>query len=147
MAAQLADFIHSMLKHQLNNLTIKLWSDSQITLHWIFSTKQLKPFVANRVREICSLFPPSVWGYCQTDDNAADLLTRRIISTQLQSSTLWSHGPSWLPSQSTWSPATVLLVQTDEEVESTPTELPVDSKPGLDQIMDITRYGTLTKLH
>jgi len=150
IAAQLADFIHSMLKHQLNNLTIKLWSDSQITLHWIFSSKRLKPFVANRVRQICSLFPPSVWGYCQTVDNAADLLTRGITSTQLQSSTLWSYGPSWLASQSkwpTWSPAAVLHVQTDDEVESTPTDLPVDSKPGLDQIMDIARYSTLTKLH
>ena len=64
ITAQLAHFIHSMLKHQLDNINIKLWSDSQIILHWIFSMKQLKPFVANRVREICSLFPTSVWDYC-----------------------------------------------------------------------------------
>ncbi|XP_065915750.1 uncharacterized protein [Dysidea avara] len=140
------------LRAALDSIKIKLWSDSQITLHWIFSKKQLKPFVANRVREICLLFPTSVWGYCHTDDNAADLLTRGISSTQLQSSTLWSHGPPWLPSQSnwpTWSPATVLHVQTnDEEVEPTlpATDAPVTLKPGLGQIIDITRYSKLTKL-
>ena len=151
-AEQLAEFIHSTLQLQLDSIKIKLWSDSQITLHWIFSKKQLKPFVANRVREICLLFPTSVWGYCHTDDNAADLLTRGISSTQLQSSTLWSHGPPWLLSQSnwpTWSPAIVIHVQTnDEEVEPTlpATDAPVTLKPGLGQIIDITRYSKLTKL-
>ena len=69
-AAHLAELIVSTLQIQLSDVRVRLWSDSQITLHWIFSNKQLKPFVANRVKEICSLFPTSVWGYCHTADNA-----------------------------------------------------------------------------
>jgi len=92
-AACLAKFIVSTLNVQIS---VRLWSDSQIVLHWIFSSKQLKPFVANRVKEIRSLFPTSVWGYCQTTDNAADLLTRGITPAQLQCSMLWTHGPEWL---------------------------------------------------
>jgi len=90
IAAQLAEFVQSTFQHHFNNIDIKLWSDSQITLHWIFSKKQLKPFIANRVREICSLFPNSVWGYCHTEDNAADLLTQGLTPNQLHLSTSWS---------------------------------------------------------
>jgi len=152
MAAQLAEFIQSTLQHHFNNIEVKLWSDSHITLHWILSKKQLKPFIANRVREICTLFPTSVWGYCPTDDNAADLLTRGITPTQLISSTLWSCGPPWLTSQPDWpkwSPATILHIQTGEEDELTnpTTNASTEPKPGLIQIMDINRYGTLMKLH
>ena len=80
IAAHLAKFIVSTLQPQLGEVNIRLWSDSQITLHWIFSSKQLKPFVANRVKDIYSLFPTSVWGYCHTEDNAADLLRHNTIS-------------------------------------------------------------------
>jgi len=95
-AAYLAKFIVSTLNVYVN---VRLWSDSQIVLHWIFSSKQLKPFVANRVKEIHSLFPTSVWGYYQMTDNIADLLTRGITPAQLKSSSLWSHGPEWLLAQ------------------------------------------------
>ena len=74
-AAHLAKFIVSALQSQLSDIHVRLWSGSQITLHWIFSNKQLKPCVANCIGEIRSLFPTSAWGYCHTNDNAADLLT------------------------------------------------------------------------
>ena len=86
IAAHLAKFISTTLQLALE---VRLWSDSQISLHWIFSNKQLKPFVANRAQEINNLFPSNKWGYCPTTDNAADLLTRGITSTQFQSSQLW----------------------------------------------------------
>jgi len=56
-AACLAKFIVSTLNVQIS---VRLWSDSQIVLHWIFSSKQFKPFVANWVKEIRSLFPTPV---------------------------------------------------------------------------------------
>ncbi|XP_065889715.1 uncharacterized protein [Dysidea avara] len=148
-AAYLAKFIVSTLSVHVN---IRLWSDSQIVLHWIFSSKQLKPFVANRVKEICSLFPTSVWGYCQTADNAADLLTRGITPTQLQSSSLWSHGPEWLTSETDWpkwSPMSVFNICTSEEIEATAliAETSIISTTGVYQVIDINKYSKLTKLH
>ena len=49
-----------------------MWSDSQITLYWIFSEKKLPIFVANRVGEICKLLPNATWHYCPTVCNPAD---------------------------------------------------------------------------
>ena len=151
-AAHLAKFIVSALQFQLSDIRVRLWSDSRIALHWIFSTKQLKPFVANRVEEICSLFPTSVWGYCHTTDNAADLLTRGITPTQLQLSSLWFRGPAWLTSEPEWpkwSPASILHVTTDEKVESTNpvTEKTTANNPGVHQCININRYSKLTKLY
>ena len=79
LAVRLAKFIISSIKW---TCTIHLWSDSQITLHWINSSKKLKPFVNTRVSEIVSTFPASCWQYCPTFDNPADLLTRGITSQQ-----------------------------------------------------------------
>ena len=53
-----------------------MWSDSQITLHWIFSEKKLQIFIANRVQEIRNLLPNATWQYCPTEYNPADLVTR-----------------------------------------------------------------------
>ena len=88
MAAHLTRFLITTLELNVKKAQVRLWSDSQIVLYWIFSNKQLKPFVANRVQEINALFPCAQWGYCPTEDDAADLLTREITSTQLQLSHL-----------------------------------------------------------
>ena len=151
-AAKLGTFILSALQRHLSEITVRLWSDSQIVLHWIFSTKTLKQFVANRVREICDMLPTSVWRYCPTNDNAADLLTRGITATQLTSSQLWLKGPTWLPSECdwpSWSPTSVHHIHTTEEVEPTTsnTEQPTIPQPGLHQIIDITRYSKLAHLY
>ena len=117
-AAHLTTSILAALQVHMPNIRVRLWSDSQIVLHWISSTKQLKQFVANRVQEILKLFPTTIWSYCHTTDNAADLLTRGITPSQLASSQLWFQGPPWLTSESdwpTWSPTSVHHIQTSDE--------------------------------
>jgi len=49
IAANLAKCIITTLQPTVKGAAARLWSDSQIVLHWIFSDKQLKPFIANRV--------------------------------------------------------------------------------------------------
>ena len=121
-------------------------------LHWINSSKQLKPFVNTRVSEILSAFPASCWQYCPSSDNPADLLTRGITSQQLAISTTWKHGPVWLTSKSqwpTWHPTEVLhshhpeviAVLTVEEAETTDPEMTHNkstSEHGLHHILNIT---------
>ena len=96
LASRLAKFILSSVKCPCN---VYLWSDSQIVLYWINSCKKLKPFVNTRVSEITNAFPATVWHYCPTSDNPADLLTRGITFQQLALSTTWKHGPTWLTSK------------------------------------------------
>ena len=150
-AAHLATSIVSALQVHMPSIQVRLWSDSQIVLHWISSTKQLKQFVANRVQEILKLFPTTIWSYCHTTDNAADLLTRGITPSQLASSQLWFQGPSWLTSESnwpTWSPTSVHHIQISNEELLTSEAVPaVDSMHGVHKIIDITRHSSLTKLH
>ena len=112
LAAMLGHFI---MKSLTINLTIHLWSDSQIILYWIASQKTLKPYVNHRVAEIHSI--SKNWQYCPSTDNPADFITRGITFQQLSSSTVWLHGLSWLPSSTswpTWDPTGVLLSQMEE---------------------------------
>ena len=155
IGARLASFVSRALKPRYPNLKVKLWPDSEIVLHWLHSNKQLKPFIGNRTREIKSLFPVSLWSHCPTNDNPADLLTRGISATELHASTLWKHGPHWLPSESqwpSWNSSQVLHIQAPEAIaaedttdESTQTE-PPEETAGIHCIMDVSRYSTLTKL-
>ena len=72
LAPRLAKFILSSIECQC---TVHLWSDSQIVLYWINSFKKLKSFVCHHINEITSAFPTTVWQYCPTSNNPADLLT------------------------------------------------------------------------
>jgi len=65
-------------------VTVCLWADSQIVLSWVFSGKKLKPFVSNRIAEICSV--STRWRYYPSTDNPADVLTRGITFEQLSTS-------------------------------------------------------------
>jgi len=113
------------LRPVLADVTIHMWTDSQITLYWIYDLKQStqsKPFIANWVSEIKETFPSTVWTYVPTSENPADLLTRGISTQQLKDSQLCLHGPLWLTSPDqwpTWSPTSVLHIQ-NVEVEDTP---------------------------
>ena len=53
-------------------------------------------------KEIKALFPVTVWNQCPTNKNPADLLTRGITTQQLHTSSLWQHGPQWLPLVEQW---------------------------------------------
>ena len=132
--ARLASFVSQTLKSWYSNLKVQLWSDSEIVLHWLSSSKPLKQFVANRIKEIKGMFSIPQWNHCRTADNPADLLTRGISANQLQNSSFWKHGPQWPLSESQWphwKPSQVLhlnLIQSLEEEapsdDSVPTQLP-----------------------
>ncbi|XP_048587404.1 uncharacterized protein LOC125570185 [Nematostella vectensis] len=160
--ANLAEYLLNSLQKNFPDLQAFFWSDSQIVLNWLHSNKQLQQFVGNRVREIKRLSQPSSWRYCPTRDNPADLLTRGLITAELQASTAWLHGPSWITSECdwpTWESSTTLLVEIPEEEpkvtpepdvlgEQTNSETDANSveNPSISTIMDPTRHSTLRKL-
>ena len=154
IGARLTRFIQNTLQKRFHNLSIHLWSDSKIVLHWLSSEKSLPQFVANRVKEIKLLYPASSWHYCPTSDNPADLLTRGITSNQLLSSTIWLHGPPWLTAESqwpSWTPkeSTLLSMQTLVTITLPNTDagrIPPSYQPGLHHIIDVSRETKLSKL-
>ena len=155
LATRLTNFILSVLNWQG---TIYLWSDNQIVLHWINSSKKLAPFVSHRVNEITNSFAANKWNYCPSTDNPADLLTRGITSQQLILSTLWKHGPTWLTSRHLWPvqslnetpPPNILAVLATEEISSdlsTTSQSNVTTNDvGLHQIIKLTDYHTLARV-
>ena len=165
ICARLAHFVSGALHSRFPNLTVKLWSDSEIVLHWLHSAKPLKQFTANRTQEIKKLFPVTVWSHCPTHDNPADMLTRGINATQLRTSSLWLHGPQWLPfveQWPSWNHSTTLHLQlsnithvedTDTAVNNTVTMTDgttqtdlVEKQPGIHNLIDVSRFSTLSSL-
>jgi hypothetical protein len=153
IGARLANFLSRTLSSRYPNLNVRLWSDSEIVLHWINSSKPLKQFITHRINEIKNLFPTSIWNHCPTDQNPADLLTRGITPLQLQSSSLWQNGPTWLRRESTWptwNPThTANLSLFEEPTKGLHPTIPpetTDTTSGIHLIIDTSRYSSLTKL-
>ena len=132
------------------NMSVFMWSDSQIALHWIKNKKPLPVFVRNRVTEITSLLPDAAWNYCPTTDNPADLLTRGTTTELLMSSHLWQHGPEWLTTPDHWpsdelSPLPPLVLAAEVATEFVPMEQ-TPPEIGLHCVISIDRNGSLTQL-
>ncbi|XP_060588234.1 uncharacterized protein LOC132743696 [Ruditapes philippinarum] len=150
----MAALIGARVTHHVSNAftckKITSLSDSQNVLSWLKSTNTLKRFMLNRVEEIKKLTPDIEWRYCPTDQNPADLQTRGLTAIQLQSSTLWKNGPTWLIHNNKWPTLeqtraitfTTLTEQNSEE------EIVSDKRgnSGLRQILELNRYSSFHKL-
>jgi hypothetical protein len=145
--------------HVMTVITCKnvvCWSDSQIALHWIKSTKPLKRFVTNRVDEIRRLVPDTEWRYCPTQVNPADLQTRGITARQLSRSTLWQQGPDWLTDERQWPSwdgqlAVALTTIEGEDQDDEEATVHVQTSGAIEPsvlhaIPDITRFSSYCKL-
>ena len=152
MATRLAHFVRSSLIHEFSPVDIHFWSDSQIVLHWIYKRNTTKPFIANRIAEIVDLFPPNMWSFTPSNDNPADLLTRGISTDQLLSSQIWSQGPQWLTSESSWPrwlPTNILHLQLSDSpgTDDTATQQDGDQNiTGIHNVIDVFRYSSINKL-
>ena len=151
MAALTAARLASYLQEQLQVTRVTLWSDSQIVLHWLKSTKLLKPFVNTRIQEVKKLTSISNWKYCPTTENPSDLLTRGITAHQLKISSLWKHGPTWLPNRSQWPswPTTEVLhlsaTETSTDGSTADGTVPVQQQ-GLHRLINPSDFSSLPKL-
>ncbi|XP_063435728.1 uncharacterized protein LOC134716648 [Mytilus trossulus] len=149
MAAVIGARIATHVKSALSINKVTYWSDSQIVLHWLTTTKHLKKFLHNRITEIKSLTQDSEWKYCPTNDNPADLLTRGISASQLADAKLWFNGPEWIncsKSWPQWTPNTCILLTNIDQEENVTNTIEGNNTHGIHCILDIMRYSTLTKI-
>ena len=90
ISTRLLKFILDSLSPLWSETPIHMWSDSQIVLYWIHSSKRLPQFVSHHVTEIQQSTPSTSWRYCPTSDNPADLLTRVLTDEQFNANiNLW----------------------------------------------------------
>ena len=80
-----------------------LWTDSQCVLLWLTSKKLSNIFVGNRLKEI-RVQSDLHYRYIVSRENPKDISTRSKTVKELENSSLWWRGPTWLtlPEQS-WS--------------------------------------------
>ena len=158
MAAVVGARLASYLRNQLKIAHTVYWSDSQIIIHWLSSTKDLKQFVKNRVIEIRESTRNATWNYCPSSDNPADLLTRGVRTDALIASELWNNGPTWLTNQDSWpqwNPKTVLLqtiVPEDppsDHDDSPPNETSQSTLPShiaIGNVINLNNYSDLKRI-
>ena len=145
----------TFVTYTLPTLNVTFWSDSEIVLHWLTTTKALKRFVRSRVEEIKQLTNRLPWRYCPTDDNPADLLTRGISAQAYLGNQIWDAGPAWLPNREkcpNWEFSQSTLQMSPEYADDKPTQtttvssLQCSEVPGIHRVINATDYSTYLKL-
>ncbi|GFV12556.1 uncharacterized protein TNCV_4425091 [Trichonephila clavipes] len=97
-AVLLAKLVKSVVAAlQLETAEIYLWSDSMIVLAWLRKEPMdLKTFAQNRVAKVQELYPNQLWRHVPTDQNSADLVSRRVDIDKLLQQKLWFNGSTFL---------------------------------------------------
>ena len=70
---------------------------STIVLAWLdCAPKRYQTYVGNRIANVTSLIPSSVWKHVPTQENPADCASRGLTPRELKEHDLWWNGQSWL---------------------------------------------------
>lgn len=83
-----------LMKQFVKSLSVETicyyWSDSKIVLSWLkLHPRNLQVFVSNRVSEIQSTSNINNWDYVFTNENPADLGSRRVYPENLLRANIW----------------------------------------------------------
>ncbi|XP_013199061.2 uncharacterized protein LOC106141973 [Amyelois transitella] len=99
-----------------HDMKIYGWVDSTAVLGWLQGNPdRWTTFVANRVRQITNVIPPSSWHYIKSTNNPADCASRGLTVTQLINHPLWWQAPSWLLTYENKTNKSPMLYMTNEE--------------------------------
>ena len=88
-------------------------TDSRCVLEWYRSTKELKKFVINRMKEIRS-YNVRI-GYVKSKDNPADIATRGISIKDLINCKMWWEGPAFMANSDN---LPVQIYEIDDDIQS-----------------------------
>lgn len=155
LSAVLGSRLSKHIEETFETAETHFWTDSQIVLCWLESTKSLTKFVLNRVTEIHRLSANRKWRYCPTGDNPADLLTRGISFQQYVANELWNYGPKWLNSPEQWpiwkEPEVSTLLTTADDKANEDNVKPTQEKEaedsfGIHKLIDGEKYSRYLKL-
>ncbi|XP_033727676.1 uncharacterized protein LOC117317008 [Pecten maximus] len=94
LATQIKDTVLASLHLDIDK--VKMYTDSKIVLGYICNAKRrFYVYVGNRVQTIRKSTEPVQWMYVNTNDNPADVGTRSVAASKMESS-IWLHGPPFL---------------------------------------------------
>ena len=95
IAVKLSTFVCNQLGFKFDY--VYYWTDAMIVLRHIHSTaSRFYTFVANRLSLIQSLTNTKQWRYEQTKHNPADIASRGLMPSKVDTADLWFRGPDFL---------------------------------------------------
>ncbi|XP_065058547.1 uncharacterized protein LOC135686274 [Rhopilema esculentum] len=148
LGAQFCNNLLAILKKEFSCIHVHLWTDSEISLYWLSSTRKLKQFVQNKVDAINRLFDSSLWGHTASDENPADIVSRGCSAQSLQRSPLWSQGPSWITEEALWpkwpkaQPPTITTLIAVAEQQLSETLI----RPSVCNVIELERFNHYSRL-
>ena len=153
LGAELSKYLSNTILSKFYTSQIILWSDSQIVLSWISSSKPLRQqFIRHRVQMIRDITSQSTWRYCPTTSNPADLITKGIdVKDFISKQQSWNQVPSWLKKQTQeWPSVNDNQLQDNRgnytETQSISINLASAQKSAnLLNVIDIIKYSTVRK--
>jgi len=146
LGAELAERIKKDLRIRID--VVQYWTDSTIVLAWINATaSSFHTFVANRIARIHELSNPEQWVHVASEDNPADLASRRCSATQLKHKELWFNGPPFLTTnQETWKQQTKHMLNTKDPEQRTITNHVLSLIKIDDWTTEISHHGSYDTL-
>lgn len=95
VASRLYGFISDELEITIDKVTF--WTDSMIVLGYLRNeTRRFKTFVGNRVSQIHDVTSPDQWRHVSSELNPADIASRSIDASDVDSLNTWLNGPKFL---------------------------------------------------
>lgn len=95
LLAKLLEKIKESLKNYI--LSVYCWTDSQVVLAWLQGNKtKWDKYITTRTTYIKTIVQATDWRYVKSNENPADCATRGLSPKQLESFSLWWHGPQWM---------------------------------------------------
>lgn len=142
----LAQLYHKVVEClQIKFDRVVLWSDSEVTLYRIKSDPSKYPtFVANRISKIQDLTSPDCWDHVPTSLNPADLVSRGMLASQLQTCDLWWKGPTFLSTHPDEWPSSKFDSKSIKDPEQSLVTLQASQVPS--QNIFVERYSNFNKI-
>ena len=143
-AATLGTRLATYIKEELDLHIARtfMWTDSTTVLHWINAFSQRhRIFVANRLNITLDSTESSDWRYVPTIENPADDRTRRYQANQMNATSRWIQGPSFLQKKEQFWPTQLPISQ---QVAMSHADAPPDCSTS--PPFDITRFSNWNRL-
>lgn len=130
-AATLGAKLVSKVSKTLKIFNIYCWVDAKVVLAQIQSASDRQDvFTKNRVSTIRSLTSPNFWRHVGTKENPADLVSRGTTAVELENSSLYWHGPTWLSmGEDSWPDAPVISEEETKASETLASILTITNEP------------------
>lgn len=143
IGARLYEKARTALRAQIKHVVF--WTDSMIVLGWLkMLPSKLQPFVRNRIADILETTGSCTWRHVPTDENPADIISRGVSVTSLQSLTLWWQGPDYLKRDPAHWPATPSTVDKLPETRNEVSLIVHNSTSR--ELIDFSRFSNLSRL-